>query len=152
MQSPESTLEALTTRVAKLEAQNRRLKNAGIGALLVAAAVAVISMRQTEPNHVFVAEIIRAHSISADMIDLTSPDAGTALMPGAVELMTKDTTVAIKATSEEGPSLRMMDREGFQATLGVSSLETTKTGKGSKTSAASVILSGKQGNVLWSAP
>ncbi len=39
MQTPESSLETLTNRIARLETQNRRLKKTGIALLLVAAAV-----------------------------------------------------------------------------------------------------------------
>jgi len=44
MQTPEASLAALTKRVAKLEAQNHRLKRAGIGAIIVA--TVVIAMGQ----------------------------------------------------------------------------------------------------------
>jgi len=50
MQTPESSLEALANRVAKLEAQNRRLKKAGIASLI--AAVAVIAMGQAPAKKV----------------------------------------------------------------------------------------------------
>jgi hypothetical protein len=50
MQIPESTLEALTDRVAKLEAQNRRLKKAGIASFIVAAAI--IAMGQAPEKKV----------------------------------------------------------------------------------------------------
>jgi hypothetical protein len=39
MQTPESSLETLANRVTKLEAQNRRLKKAGIASLVVFAAI-----------------------------------------------------------------------------------------------------------------
>ena len=48
MQTPESTLEVLANRVAKLEAQNRRLKKVGIALLIVA--VGVITMGQVKPT------------------------------------------------------------------------------------------------------
>jgi hypothetical protein len=50
MQIPKSTLEALADRVAKLEAQNRRLKKAGIASFIVAAAV--IAMGQAPEKKV----------------------------------------------------------------------------------------------------
>ena len=50
MQTPESSLEALANRVAKLEAQNRRLKKAGIASFIVAAAV--IAMGQAPAKKV----------------------------------------------------------------------------------------------------
>ena len=48
MPTPESSLEALASRVAKLEAQNRRLKKTGIALLIVA--VAMITMGQAKPT------------------------------------------------------------------------------------------------------
>jgi hypothetical protein len=47
MQIPETCLEALAYRVAKLEAQNRRIKKAGIASLIVAAAVFAMGQAQT---------------------------------------------------------------------------------------------------------
>lgn len=54
--------------------------------------------------------------------------------------------------SPEGPSLRMDDREGFEAQIGRSELILPKTGKRSVTSAASMLLFDNHKNVLWSAP
>jgi hypothetical protein len=48
MQTPESSVEALANRVAKLESQNRRLKKTGIVALLFAAAVIVMGQANTD--------------------------------------------------------------------------------------------------------
>jgi hypothetical protein len=51
-----------------------------------------------------------------------------------------------------GPSLDLSDKQGFRATVGGTQLETPRTGETHKTSAASVVLLGKGGSVLWSAP
>lgn len=50
MQTPEFSLEALASRVAKLEMQNRRLKKVGIASLIVA--TAVIAMGQAPAKKV----------------------------------------------------------------------------------------------------
>jgi hypothetical protein len=42
MPTPESSLQALASRVAKLEAQNRRLKKAGIASFIIATAIIVM--------------------------------------------------------------------------------------------------------------
>jgi hypothetical protein len=47
MQAPESNLEALANRVARLEAQNRRLKKAGIAVALLASTVVVMGQAPT---------------------------------------------------------------------------------------------------------
>jgi hypothetical protein len=48
MQTPESSLEAIANRVAKLEAQNRRLKKAGIASFIVACAVIAMGQAPTK--------------------------------------------------------------------------------------------------------
>jgi hypothetical protein len=53
MQTPETSLEALATRVARLEVQNRRLKKTGIASFIVAAAV--IAMGQAPAKKTIVA-------------------------------------------------------------------------------------------------
>src|SRR5438445_12685150 len=47
MQSPDPSLRALAERVAKLEAQNRRLKQAEISALILASAAVLMGQTQT---------------------------------------------------------------------------------------------------------
>lgn len=44
------------------------------------------------------------------------------------------------------------DKEGFATQIGQTKLQTVRTGQTSDTSAASVVLLGKDGRVLWSAP
>lgn len=52
----------------------------------------------------------------------------------------------------EGPSLELEDNEGFSTILGRSDLIETRTGRKERTPAASVVLFGKDKQVLWSAP
>jgi hypothetical protein len=52
----------------------------------------------------------------------------------------------------EGPDLEITDSQGYQANMGVTDLITPSTGETHRTSAASVVLFGKGGKVLWSAP
>jgi hypothetical protein len=51
-----------------------------------------------------------------------------------------------------GPSLDLSDKQGFMATIGSTDLGTPRAGEIHKTSAASIVLLDKGGNVLWSAP
>jgi len=51
-----------------------------------------------------------------------------------------------------GPYVIVNDSEGFTAELGSTSLVTPRTGEQHKSSAASLVLFGKDGKVLWSAP
>ncbi len=50
------------------------------------------------------------------------------------------------------PLINVSDAEGFEAHIGSSDLVTSKSGLTSKTSAASLVLFGKENKVLWSAP
>jgi len=59
--------------------------------------------------------------------------------------------VSLYAT-QDGTSLSLSDSNGFQAVLGSTDLVTPQTGEKHKTSAASLVLFGKDGKVLWSAP
>jgi hypothetical protein len=54
--------------------------------------------------------------------------------------------------NEEGSSLSIADPNGFRSVIGSVDLEAPRTGERHKTSAASVVLFGKDGKVLWSAP
>jgi len=52
----------------------------------------------------------------------------------------------------DGPWLDLVDANGFSANLGRTALVTTSTGEQHHTSAASLVLLGKDGKVVWSAP
>ncbi len=54
--------------------------------------------------------------------------------------------------SGDGPSLRMQDAEGFGTVVGTVDLVTEKTGEQHKRSAGSVVILGKDGKMIWSAP
>ncbi len=55
-------------------------------------------------------------------------------------------------TEPVGPHLALHDSQGFEATLGVTTLKDIKAAGTTRTSAASLIMFGKGGKVLWSAP
>jgi hypothetical protein len=50
------------------------------------------------------------------------------------------------------PSITVSDAQGFESKIGTTDLVTARTGETRKTSAASVVLSGKDNKLLWSAP
>ena len=50
------------------------------------------------------------------------------------------------------PGITIADEEGFEAILGITSTVNTRTGRTNQTSAASLILFGKDRKVIWSAP
>jgi hypothetical protein len=54
--------------------------------------------------------------------------------------------------SAEGPSLEMEDERGFKTAVGSTRLLVQRSGQESVTSASSIVLFGKDGKVIWSAP
>jgi len=52
----------------------------------------------------------------------------------------------------EGPTLTLRDTNGFESRFGVTEIKMVKTGESRKTSAASVVMFDKQGQVIWRAP
>jgi hypothetical protein len=146
MPTPESSLESLAIRVAKLEAQNRRLKKAGIAALFIA--MAVLTMGQAKPDRTIDVDSITAAKISARVIELREgSNTVKILLPGSIIVSEKD-KANVNISTSDGPSLVLNDMDGFETALGVTSLVTTKTGESHKTSAASVVLLGKDHKVL----
>jgi hypothetical protein len=60
--------------------------------------------------------------------------------------------IVISASGTPGPSIEVVDSQGYAADLGVNRLEFPMVGKTRKASAASLVLLGKDRTVLWSAP
>jgi hypothetical protein len=52
----------------------------------------------------------------------------------------------------DDPELRLTDESGFSAAMGSVDLETARSGEKHKTSAASLVLLGKDGKAIWRAP
>lgn len=70
----------------------------------------------------------------------------------AIHLWGSDRREVWLSAEESGPIIGIRDDDGFNAALGSAALVTRVTGEKRKTSAASLTLFGKDGNVLWSAP
>src|SRR5260370_8064080 len=101
MQNLEPTLEALATRVAKLEAQNHRLKKVAISALLVA--TAVVTMGQVKHEELIVAHI-PARSIDADLIQLTDEKDGATTLLLPARILAKNSTHATPTPTPSQPA------------------------------------------------
>ena len=56
------------------------------------------------------------------------------------------------SVGSDGPIVELGDKQGFQAALGTTSTQSTRTGTSHKTSAASLVMFGADAKVLWSAP
>jgi len=144
-------LREILARLEVVERQNRNLKRGGVVAALLVAMMFI--MGQAKTDQTIEADTVKARRITADTIQLTAQDGSTTmLLPGFMTVQTKDKDLIFISAASEGPSIQVIDREGFQTALGVVSLQTTKTGAKNQTSAASVVLFGKDQKVLWSAP
>lgn len=51
-----------------------------------------------------------------------------------------------------GPTIDVLDKQGFETIIGRTDLETAKTGESHKTSAASIVIFDKDKKVIWKAP
>lgn len=141
----------ILVRLEKVEKQNRNLKRGGLVAMLLVAMP--IIMGQATSDRAIEADSVKAGKIFADLIQLSDKEGNTALlMPGFITVQTKGNLVFISSSPNDGPSVRVIDKDGFETTVGVTALVTPKTGAQQQTSAASVTLFSKDKRVLWSAP
>jgi hypothetical protein len=145
-------LREILARLENVEGQNRNLKRGGLVAVLLA--TTMFTMGQANPDRTIEVDIVKAHKIFVDLIQLTDTKdySSTLIMPGFMTVQTLNGKDLVYISTSEGPSVRLIDKEGFQAALGTSPLVTMKTGETHQTSAASVVLFGKDKKVLWSAP
>jgi hypothetical protein len=84
----------------------------------------------------------------------TDPEGDLAtISDGGVLLGAKDKThVLLSASGPDSPSLEISDSRGYLTVLGVSEFQDPGTGRTQRTSAASLVLIDKDGNVIWSDP
>jgi hypothetical protein len=74
------------------------------------------------------------------------------LLPGGPSLTLSGKGGNFVDVNSSPPSIEIQDSKGFTMALGTVDLTTPRTGGTRQTSAASIVLSDKDGNVLWSAP
>lgn len=55
-------------------------------------------------------------------------------------------------STSKGPQVAFRDNKGYEMSLGSTPLLTPKTGETHQTSAASIVMFGKKGSVIWQAP
>lgn len=58
----------------------------------------------------------------------------------------------LASIGKDGTGLQIVDPQGFETHLGVTEMKTVRTGESHTTSAASLVMFGKDGSVIWSAP
>jgi hypothetical protein len=82
----------------------------------------------------------------------TDKDDWATISDGGVFLAGKGTDrIVLSASGPTSPSIEVADSQGFASEIGVTSTE-SPTGKTQKSSAASLVLIGKDQSVLWTAP
>jgi hypothetical protein len=83
----------------------------------------------------------------------TDGNDGAAISDGGVLLTGKGTNrVVISASGTDSPGIEVADSEGYAVEVGVSRRVVPTTGETQKSSAASLVIMGKDQSVLWSAP
>ncbi len=189
-------LRSLVKRLEKVERQNRRLKQAGVMAL-IAVGVILLMGQATPKNRTVEAQafilrdaegVVRAElkmtpggsslllksSKGSSAIDLGVIDGMPTFFmfdrenaPPVVTLMANRSlnnrailelnglqgNSGVLLVVEQGRSgLQLTDAEGFGSALGRGEINLPITGESSKTSAASLVMFGKDGRVIWRAP
>jgi hypothetical protein len=175
-------LEQIQGRLLKLEEQNRRLKQLGAAALIVAASLLVMgqapSKKTVEANE-FILNDDKGNVRARLRMGLTAPqlelvdEKGTARvrLRGGYSLVGGPVNFSgISLFDEHGRErgtfdadengaeimvsgpVTVSEEQGFQATLGTTDLVTPRSGETHKTSAASLVLFDKSKNVIWKAP
>ena len=81
---------------------------------------------------------------------VTLSDGG--LVMGAYPQNREYGSVFLQGPGGSGPALEITDSQGYKAQLGVTNTLTRVTGEKHTTSAASLVLSSKDGKVIWQAP
>jgi hypothetical protein len=184
---------AIEERLEKLERQNRRMKLAGLGAVVIAGAFVLMGQaRLVHPGTITATKfvLVDAQGRQRATLDMYkgSPILGLfdangklraelAAAPNGPWLQLNDASgnmragmdafsdspeldlydanekpQAMLAVTSDGPGLQLNDASGFETHIGVTDLVTPATGETHKTSAASIVLFGKDRKVLWSAP
>jgi len=181
-------------RLEKLERQNRRMKLAGVGALVIAAAFLLMGQAsgpRTLPEvraNSFVLVDAQGRQRATLSMDMNEPGLALRDASGAIRAMLANSpqgptlglldangkaaaTLAVLSDGPllgmldanltqgvmldipaHGPELKLNDANRFETDIGATDLITPTTGETHTTSAASIVLFGKDKKVLWSAP
>ena len=158
-------------RLEELEKQNRRMKHVGTIAVIVAGVALLMGQaaqkKTVEANEFILRDTngkirakldIFAGGPHLDLFDaagtvrvsLNNSKDGTGL--GLFDAAGKIRAGLTVDADADRPELTLSDQEGFEASIGTTELLTPRTGESHKTSAASVVLFGKDKKVIWQAP
>jgi len=173
-------LQAILARIEALEKENRRLKRWGLVALVLATALGAIFATQLAPEKITAREfeVVDSSGKTRAQMGLMSGEPGIILYDGQgeqrVELgmlfresgrTLRESNPGISFTDPRGNALLGMgltssgsswvvlsDQQGFRMNLGTTQTINPATGETRETSAASLVMFGKDGKVIWSAP
>jgi len=90
--------------------------------------------------------------LSPDEVQITDANGDRLRLNPDSLTISEDDGSFVSIAGGDTPRIEIIDEEGFQAVLGSTGTVETRTGKTNQTSAASLILFGKDKKVLWSAP
>jgi hypothetical protein len=171
------------SRLERVEKENRRMKQAALGVVVIVCSVFL--MGQVRPNRTieaqrFVVKDSNGKVRAAFGMEDNDPKGATLAIGSAgltvageeerytvylhggdiawLILSSKESTDYINArvgppdNSLPSPQLSVGDRDGYSTDIGHTDLVTTRTGEKHHTSAASVVMIGKDKKTLWSAP
>jgi hypothetical protein len=179
-QTPE--LRGIVSRLERLERQNRRMKQAGLAVLVVASAIVLTGQTRTnrtiqaekfeliDSNGKTRAELTTL--LGGAYLMLYGPqgtkqreEAQIGISPTGPYVALTDSHAKVRTSlgagdlslvggdsADSGPYISLLDKQNYMTVIGSTDLVTPATGETHKTSAASVVLFGKDKNVLWSAP
>jgi hypothetical protein len=168
MTSRTPDIQAVLERLEKLERKNRRLKQSGIVALLVLCAV--VLMGQAGPSRTIEATRfvlkdgegrVRAELnldegfpkvILRDKKGLPQVGLGGDDEPYLALTNTKNFGAVALKFYQGSPALELSNNKGFATVIGGTDLTTARTGESHRTSAASIVMVGQDGNIIWRAP
>ena len=174
-------LGAIVSRLERLEKENRRLKRVGLAVLTVASAIVLMGQTRTNRT-ILAEKFELINSNGKTQAELTTFQGYPNLMLHGPEgaRQGEAATIGISPTgpyveledshgnrailgegslsllggygADSGPYISLLDRQNYMTVIGSTDLVTPATGETHKTSAASLVLFGKDKNVLWSAP
>jgi hypothetical protein len=181
MPDTDAEIATILQRLEKLKRQNRRMKQTGIASILIVTSLLVMGQKAAVNRTVEANEFVLLDSSGTRRAALGAygkggkPSLSLFDGKGAEILLLLDqrdpriimnngrgsilalgyghglTEAIASAMTGDGPYITMIDRDHFQTVIGSAAFEATHTGETRQTSAASVLLFGKD-KILWKAP
>lgn len=169
MQNSTSDIQSLAARIEKLESQNRWFKRGACATLLLFGSVLLMGQAKSLPDDIEARSFVLRDSSGIKRAELTmgkddpvlsffdSKGVQSSLVSDGLVLLAdpkhpRPAGYVVLGVTNGEPRIALRDSDGFSADLGVTDTSIARTGEQRKTSAASLVLFGKNGKVLWSAP